>query len=159
MKISALIRFCRNVRRYAWPFFPGTFFGLLIGLVGLVSGSRFALRRGVLEISGGAARRYLRFGIPGMGEMPAMTFGHVIIGRDETTIDQWRDHEHVHVRQYERWGPLLIPVLLLSGIWQSVGGGDPYYDNPFEREAYCSARGPREIAGRPRRRPSKSCTA
>ena len=158
MSTSYFVHHCRNAWRYAWPFFPGTFVGLLIGLVGLASGSRFVVQRGVLEISDGAARWYLRFGIPGMGEMPAMTFGHVILGRDQATIDQWRDHEHVHVRQYECWGPLLIPVLLLTGLWQAAVGGDPYYDNPFEREAYAGAQCPHEIVWRPRRHPSKSTT-
>jgi hypothetical protein len=45
----------------------------------------------------------------------------------------------VHVRQYERWGPLFVPAYVLCSavIWSR--GGDAYRDNPFEREAYGEA--------------------
>jgi hypothetical protein len=46
-----------------------------------------------------------------------------------------RRHERVHVRQYERWGPLFIPLYLGASAWALVNGRDPYCDNPFEREA------------------------
>lgn len=136
---------------YAWAFFPGTAIGLSVALVGLFFASRYAVRRGVLEVHGGAANWFLRVGIPGIGEMPAMTLGHVVLGRDQAMLDLWRDHEHVHVRQFELWGPLMIPVLYLSGIQQSAAGKDPYYDNYFEREAYGTVNEPNEVTWRPRR--------
>ena len=47
-----------------------------------------------------------------------------------------RDHEHVHVRQYERWGPFMLPAYFLSSFLAWRRGGDYYLDNRFEREAY-----------------------
>jgi tetratricopeptide (TPR) repeat protein len=47
-----------------------------------------------------------------------------------------REHERVHVRQYERWGPLFIPLYLAAAAIAWWKGLDPYRDNPFEREAF-----------------------
>ena len=47
-----------------------------------------------------------------------------------------RDHEHVHVRQVERWGPFFLPAYLLASAWAWQRGRRPYRDNPFEIEAY-----------------------
>lgn len=66
----------------------------------------------------------------------AITVGHVILARDQYSLDFTRDHERVHVRQYERWGPLFVPLyFLLSGIIL-LRGGNAYLDNPFEAEAF-----------------------
>jgi hypothetical protein len=54
-------------------------------------------------------------------------------------LDHCRTHELVHVRQYERWGPLFVPAYLASSAIIWLRGGDPYRDNPFEREAYAVA--------------------
>ena len=42
----------------------------------------------------------------------------------------------MHVRQYERWGPLMLPLYLLASGLAWCRGFDPYLDNPFEREAF-----------------------
>ena len=34
----------------------------------------------------------------------AFTLGHTILGQTDAALDISRDHEMVHVRQYERWG-------------------------------------------------------
>ena len=65
-----------------------------------------------------------------------MTLGHVVWGRDQACLDDTRDHERVHVHQYERWGPLFIPAYLLSSLYMKLRGRHPYWDNPFEREAF-----------------------
>ena len=65
-----------------------------------------------------------------------MTWGHVILGQTAAALDISREHELVHVRQYERWGPLFIPAYLLCSAVIWLRGGDPYRDNPFERQAY-----------------------
>jgi hypothetical protein len=64
-----------------------------------------------------------------------MTMGHVILARDEECLDRSRRHEHVHVRQFERWGLLLLPASWLASTWLWARGFDPYLDNPFEQEA------------------------
>jgi hypothetical protein len=64
----------------------------------------------------------------------AITFGHVVLvvgDLDGATLA----HELVHVDQYERWGPLLIPAYLAAAGLAAASGGHPYRDNTFEREA------------------------
>jgi hypothetical protein len=69
----------------------------------------------------------------------AMTLGHVVVGRTAAGLDLAREHELVHVRQYERWGPLFGPAYVLASAYLWFAGRDPYRDNPFEREAYALA--------------------
>ena len=61
----------------------------------------------------------------------AITFGHVVLAVDELD-DATFEHELVHVRQYERWGPLLVPLYVAWAFWMWMIGRDPYRDNPFE---------------------------
>lgn len=77
--------------------------------------------------------------LPTALQFSAITLGHVILGLNAGCLDDARDHEHVHVRQYERWGPLFLPLCLGSSAWQWLRGGCPYRDNLFEREAYRQA--------------------
>jgi drug/metabolite transporter (DMT)-like permease len=65
-----------------------------------------------------------------------MTLGHVVLGRDENCLEDCGDHERVHVRQYESWGPLFLPAYFGSSIAALLRGDDPYLGNRFEREAY-----------------------
>ena len=91
---------------------------------------------GVLELHGGIVTRFLRHGTLLRGGAAAMTLGHVVLGADQPSLDRTRDHERVHVRQAERWGPAFIPAYLLASIIAWMRGLDPYLDNPFEREAF-----------------------
>ena len=90
---------------------------------------------GIVEIHGGLVSRLLSR-LPVIGSAAAMTLGHAVIGQDQACLDESRAHERVHVRQYERWGPLLIPAYLLASLWARLSGRHPYWDNPFERKAY-----------------------
>lgn len=72
----------------------------------------------------------------------AMTLGHTILGRDALALELARAHEHVHVRQYALWGPLFLPAYLGCAAVLWLGGRHPYWDNPFEREAYRLVPGP-----------------
>jgi hypothetical protein len=65
----------------------------------------------------------------------AITLGHVILGTDPPTLARLRAHEQVHVRQYERWGPLFFLAYPAASAWLWLRGGRPYRDNPFERQA------------------------
>jgi hypothetical protein len=78
-----------------------------------------------------------------------MTLGHVILGQDRLTLDIVRDHEHVHVRQYEVWGPAFLPAYLGCSAWLWVARRDPYLDNPFEVAAYRIADPRNSGRGRP----------
>ena len=73
--------------------------------------------------------------LPASLRFEAITLGHVVLGLDTACLDGARAHEQVHVRQYERWGPLFVPLYLASSGWQWLRGGCPYRDNHFEREA------------------------
>jgi hypothetical protein len=121
--------------RYLWAF-PATLLGLIFVPLAWLSGGRVSLVRGAIEIQGGFVRFFLRRGLWVFGPAAAMTLGHVILGRDQDCLDRCRNHEHVHIRQYERWGPLMLPLYLIAGAVLFVRGRDPYLDNPFEREAF-----------------------
>ena len=114
---------------------PATMVGAIAAIPFLLCGARCAFVDGVLELAGGRLARALapwRFG--------AVTFGHVIIGRDARCLEACRAHEHVHVAQYERWGVLFFPLYAASSAWAWLRGGNAYLDNRFEREAQASAR-------------------
>ena len=121
---------------YAWAFFPGTLIGLVCVLLALASGGRCRLVRGCLEVHGGLVTRLLRHGVFLAGGASAMTLGHVILGQDECCLRRTREHERVHVRQYERWGPLFLPAYFASSLWEWLRGRHAYLDNRFEVEAY-----------------------
>jgi hypothetical protein len=93
------------------------------------------VREGALEFGGGRLGRFMSR-LPSPFCFSAITLGHVILGTDHATLAAVRAHEQVHVRQYERWGPLFGPAYLLSSGVQLVLGRRPYLDNRFEREAY-----------------------
>jgi hypothetical protein len=109
--------------------------GLLFVPAAWLSGGKVRFVQGAVEIHGGLVGVLLRQRLPGVGSAAAMTLGHVILARDQDCLDQSRRHEHVHIRQYERWGPLMLPLYLLTSGILYLRGLDPYLDNPFEREA------------------------
>lgn len=124
----------RHLRRllvYSWVS-PTTAVGLVAGGLTILSGGRVQRRLGTLEFHGGFSRWFLTRRCVGAA---AMTLGHVVIGRDPHCLDYCRDHEQVHVRQAERWGPAFLPVYLLASVWAWARGGHYYYDNPFEIDA------------------------
>ncbi len=65
-----------------------------------------------------------------------MTLGHVILGRTKAALDISREHELIHVRQYERWGPLLGVAYWGCSLCLWLQGKDAYRDNPFEKAAW-----------------------
>ena len=120
--------------RYLWAA-PYTVLGLALGAVGVLFGATPRRYRGVVEIYGGLIGRGLSR-LPQALSFSAMTLGHVILAVDRSSLDALRMHEHVHVRQYERWGPLFVPAYLLSSLLQLMRGRNPYRENHFERQAY-----------------------
>lgn len=120
--------------RYLWAA-PNTVLGLVLGGVAMLLGATAQRHRGVLEICGGRAGLAVAKLPPALG-FSAMTLGHVILAVDRSALVQLRMHERVHVRQYERWGPLFLPAYLLSSLLQLLRGRNPYRENHFERQAY-----------------------
>jgi hypothetical protein len=113
---------------------PYTLLGLLLCAPACAVGARVRRVNGVLEATLppragvlGWRRRSLSFS--------AVTLGHVVIAVNPGEQERLRAHERVHVRQYERWGPLFMPAYLVSGLVLWLRGRDPYWDNPFEVEA------------------------
>jgi hypothetical protein len=119
---------------YLWPF-PVTLLGVLIALIARSSGGTLQRVNGVLESAGGWPARVLRYGFPFSGAVAAITLGHVVLGVSLDALKATRAHERAHVRQYERWGVLLLVLYPLAGLAAWLRGGQPYRDNVFECEA------------------------
>jgi hypothetical protein len=124
-----------RIARYLWAA-PGTLLGLSLIPIALVQGGSARIVDGVVETHGGIITALLRRGLPWVGAGSAMTLGHVVWGRDEYSLEITRIHERIHVAQYERWGPLFIPLYLAASLAAKLRGKHPYLDNPFEREAF-----------------------
>ncbi len=117
---------------------PYSLLGLTIGGLGMLSGGKGRLRDGAIEFYGGGTKWFVRRLPPGI-HTAGFTLGHVILGQTEDGLDYAAAHERVHVRQFERWGPLMGPAYLLASAWMYWRGRDYYRDNPFEVEAYREA--------------------
>ena len=115
--------------------FPNTLLGLAIGYLGVFSGGKVQRVDGCWEFHGGIVTRLLRFAPTGSGAM-AMTLGHTILGQTQAALDIARAHEHVHVRQYEKFGPFFIPAYFAASFYAWVNRKDAYRDNIFEVEAF-----------------------
>ncbi len=124
--------------RYLWAL-PATTVGLCVGLPAWLTGGRLAVSAGVLEITGGLVARLVLLEPLGCA-YTAITLGHVIVGLSGEALDDCRDHEHVHVRQYERWGALFFPLYFASSLYAWLRGRRPYWDNHFERQARALSR-------------------
>ncbi len=124
-----------TILRYAWAS-PTTSLGLIAVVLTIITRGRCAIVAGVVEAHGGFASWFLRRIVPLEGGASAMTIGHVVIGRDRESLDRTREHERVHVRQCERWGPFFIPAYFIECGLARWRGQDPYYANRFEVEAY-----------------------
>jgi hypothetical protein len=127
-----VIRYALYPLGYAWAL-PNTLLGACFLLPALLGGGGVRVRRGAMEIHGGFARWFL---VRLAGGASAMTLGHVILGRTRDCLDWARDHEHVHVGQYMRWGPFFLPAYALSSFLCWRRGQNPYWDNRFEKDAY-----------------------
>ena len=120
-------RTSRTFLRYLWAA-PWS----LLGAVLSVFFRRRAVVRGVLLAEGASWPRRLGW------NYRAITFGHTILSVDELDLETF-DHELVHVRQYERWGPLFVPAYVLASVLAWLKGRHHYRDNPFEVSARESA--------------------
>lgn len=123
---------------------PVTFLGVILAMLGWVSGGTIRRGEGVLEAFGGGLGWLLSCRFPFCGPVAAMTLGHVIVALSDDALTATRAHEHVHVRQFERWGLLFLAVYPLAGMKAWLLGGNPYWDNVFEREARAGANQERE---------------
>ena len=116
---------------YLWVA-PVTLFGLFVALIAYWLGASVKRRFGVLEVAGNTRTPILR---SISSRFEAITIGHVILGRNHGTLTRCRSHEHVHVRQYERWGVLLPVLYVLASFKALLTGQRFYWDNVFKVEA------------------------
>lgn len=117
---------------------PYSSLGLMIGVAGLAFGGRGRFQDGALEFYGGLVQRLVRK-LPTGERTAGFTLGHVILGQTADGLDAVGLHERVHVRQFERWGPLMGPAYLSASVWMWLLGKRAYRDNPFEVQAYREA--------------------
>jgi hypothetical protein len=137
MKLRIVACTVRTLIPYTWAA-PATALGLVLAALALWRG-HVAVVDGVIEARGPLLRWALRHLTPIRGGAAAITFGHVVLGRDAQALEWTRPHERIHVRQYERWGPVLLPAYVAASIWALARGGHAYFDNCFEREARSKA--------------------
>lgn len=128
------MRFMLTLLAILWAS-PWTIVGLTFGLFGLITGGRAQRIGRVIEFHGGHLPHWLALA-PFVSGAAAITFGHTVLGRTLADLEFCRTHELVHVRQYERWGPFFIPAYVLCSVVLMLRRKNPYWDNPFEREAY-----------------------
>ena len=124
-----------RILAYLWASPNTLVLGMPMALLARLTGGQIHLHTGVIEVSGGAVAKLLQH-VPLMGGAMAMTLGHVVIARSTAAHDLTRDHERVHVRQYERWGPLFVPAYFAASGWAWIRRRDAYRDNYFERQAF-----------------------
>lgn len=108
---------------------PYTVLGGVIDLVGLCTGGQMQRRGRVLEFYGGAVT-WLVTHLPTGPYTLAFTLGHTVLGRSSAALDVSRPHELVHVRQFERWGPMMGPAYLLASLYQWIIGRRPGSGTP-----------------------------
>jgi len=139
--VGGAARVLRRSLRYAWAA-PVSIVGLVLAAIAVALGARARVTLGVVEVAGGRLAT-LAARTPRLGQFEALTLGHVVLGHGHDVLERHRAHEHVHVRQFERWGVLLVPAYLACGAFQRFRGRRAYWDNPFEREARAGESAPR----------------
>jgi hypothetical protein len=122
-----------NFAKVIWAS-PNTLVGLVIGLTGLLFGSHVRRAGRAIEFYEGGVKWFLHQ-LPYGHFIMAITLGHVVLGQTDAALAISREHEAVHVEQYERWGPFMLPAYFLSSVYVWLSGRRFYRDNPFEREA------------------------
>lgn len=113
---------------------PNSVIGLPLAALGLLPGGSVRLRDGALECVVGTLPQRLRTWGDRLG-IEVITFGHVVVAGSHALMSASRQHERVHVRQYERYGPFFLPVYAASSVLALARGRHPYSHNRFEREA------------------------
>jgi len=120
--------------RYCWVL-PVSCIGIVLLPFVILSGGAVVIAAGVIEAEGGITSSLLSRLHP-HAPIDAITIGHVIFGRNRDSLVRCRNHERVHIRQYERWGPFFPVLYLLSSAMAIIRGEDPYRSNIFEQEAF-----------------------
>ena len=127
-----------SVLRFLWAA-PTTALGVLVVLAGCWR-AQVRIVDGVLEAHGPVLAWLLSHLTLTSGGVTALTLGHVVVARNQESLESTRVHERVHVRQCEMWGPFFLPAYLAASLFALMRGRHFYFDNRFEAEAYASVR-------------------
>lgn len=133
MTSRPFVRVAGGFLRYAWAG-PVSMVGIALAALALACGARARAERGVLEVCGGRLATLLAR-LPGLRRFEAVTLGHVVLADSRAALERQRAHERAHVRQFERWGVLLLPLYVTAAAVEMLRGRHPYRDNLFERQA------------------------
>ena len=131
-----------NALRILWAL-PNTLIGLCLGGIGLCFGGKVQLRGRAIEFYEGGTKWLIRR-MPNGQYVLALTLGHTVLGQTAAALELSRSHEAVHIAQYERWGPFMLPAYFLSSVCMWCIGRRFYRDNHFEQEAYAIESGENE---------------
>ena len=116
--------------KYSWAS-PASAAGVCVACVSAIVGAEIKRVSGVLEVSL-APRSAALCKAANCLPFSAITFGHVVIACSAEKQATLRQHERVHVAQYERWGALFLLAYPLESLYQMLRGRQPYWDNRFE---------------------------
>ena len=119
--------------KYIWTS-PASAIGVCAACFAGLVGAKVKRVSGVLEVSLAPRNAAL---CKAVGYLPfaAITLGHIVIARNAQQQAALRQHERVHVAQYELWGPLFLLAYPLESLFQLLRGRRPYLDNRFEMAA------------------------
>ena len=128
-----------NACKYIWAS-PASAIGVCAACFASLVGAEVKRVSGVLEVSLAPRSRLLCKAVACL-PFAAITFGHIVIARSAQEQAALRQHERVHVAQYELWGPLFLAAYPLESLFQFLRGRQPYQDNRFEVAARAACRG------------------
>jgi hypothetical protein len=128
-----------TIYRLLWAA-PCSLLGLMIAAALMLAGGRMRYSKGALECALGNESAFAEYMLRHQNTV-AFTMGHVILAWRAEDLQRWHAHERVHVKQYERWGVLMLLAYPAASLWAWLQGKDPYSANHFEQEAYQAGRG------------------
>ena len=124
--------------KYIWAS-PATAIGVCAACIAGLIGAELGRVSGVLEVSLAPRGAVLCKAVACL-PFVAITFGHIVIACSAQEQATHREHERVHVAQYELWGPFFLLAYPLESLYQVLSGRRPYQDNRFETAARAACR-------------------
>ena len=124
--------------KYIWAS-PASALGVCAAAIASLVGAEIERVGGVLEVSLAPRSAMLCKAVSCL-PFTAITFGHVVIACSAQHQAELRQHERVHVAQYELWGPLFLLAYPLESLFQWLRGRRAYLDNRFEIAARAACR-------------------
>ena len=131
--------FLTTALKYIWAS-PASAIGVCAACFAGLAGAEVKRVSGVLEVSLAPRSAMLCNAVTCL-PFAAITLGHIVIARNAQQQAALRQHERVHVAQYELWGPLFLLAYPLESLFQLLRGRQPYQDNRFEIAARAACRG------------------